>query len=120
MPTLRAVCVGYLTVERNPIKQYFTRRAIIIGGPALADDATDEEVVALLEAVKTKTRHLQSLNSDLHETTHQSASQKHAALTKKRYTLKKICGRSELRFRSPISRWLGRRLRIRGTKGKIS
>jgi len=100
---LRAVCVGYVTKEKNPIKQFFTRRAIVIGGPALADDATDEEVNALLEAVKTKTRHLQSLNSDLHETTHQSAcmqafrqpedlshiaveqqdaSQKHAALTK--------------------------------------
>lgn len=51
---LRGVCVGYVTVEKNPIKQYFTRRAIIIGGPALADDATDEEVVALLEAVKEK------------------------------------------------------------------
>ena len=33
---LRAVCVGYITVEQNPIKQFFTRRAIIIGGPALA------------------------------------------------------------------------------------
>lgn len=103
LQTLRAVCIGYVTVEKNPIKQFFTRRAIVIGGPALADDATDEEVNALLEAVKTKTRHLQSLNSDLHETTHQSAcmqafrqpedlshiaveqqdaSQKHAALTK--------------------------------------
>lgn len=101
--TLRGVCVGYVTVEKNPVKQFFTRRAIILGGPALADDATDEEVVALLEAVKTKTRHLQSLYSDLHETTHQSAcmqafrqsedlsliaveqqdaSQKHVALTK--------------------------------------
>lgn len=100
---LRGVCVGYVTKEKNAIKQYFTRRAIIIGGPALADDATDEEITALLEAVKTKTRHLQSLYSDLHETTHQSAcmqafrqsedlslvaveqqdaSQKHAALTK--------------------------------------
>lgn len=100
---LRGVCVGYITVEPNPIKQFLTRRAIILGGPALADDVTDEEVVALLEAVKTKTRHLQSLYSDLHETTHQSAcmqafrqsedlsliaveqqdaSQKHAALTK--------------------------------------
>jgi len=49
---LRAVCVGYVTVERNPIKQYFTRRAIVIGGPALADDATDEEVMALMNAVK--------------------------------------------------------------------
>ena len=103
LQTLRAVCVGYVTVEKNPIKQFFTRRAIILGGPALADDATDEEVMALLEAVKTKTRHPQSLYSDLHETTHQSAcmqafrqsedlsliaveqqdaSQKHAALTK--------------------------------------
>ena len=50
------MCVGYVTVEKNLIKQYFTRRAIIIGGPALADDATDEEVAVLLEAVKTKTR----------------------------------------------------------------
>ena len=100
---LRGVCVGYVTKEKNAIKQYFTRRAIIIGGPALADDATDEEITALLEAVKTKTRHPQSLYSDLHETTRQSAcmqafrqsedlsliaveqqdaSQKHAALTK--------------------------------------
>ena len=52
LQTLRAVCVGYVTLERNPIKQYFTRRAIINGGPALADDATDEEVTTLLEAVK--------------------------------------------------------------------
>ena len=101
--TLRGVCVGYVTKEKNAIKQYFTRRSIIIGGPVLADDATDEEVTALLEAVKTKTRHPQSLYNDLHETTHQSAcmqafrqsedlsliaveqqdaSQKHAALTK--------------------------------------
>lgn len=50
--TLRGVCVGYVTVERNPIKQYFTRRAIIIGGPCLADDCTAEEVDALMNAVK--------------------------------------------------------------------
>ncbi|MBR1877814.1 MAG: peptidoglycan bridge formation glycyltransferase FemA/FemB family protein [Paludibacteraceae bacterium] len=49
---LRGVCVGYVTVEKNPIKQFFTRRAIIIGGPALADDATEEEVTALMTAVK--------------------------------------------------------------------
>lgn len=52
--TLRALCCGYVTVEKNSIKQFFTRRAIIIGGPALADDATEEEVTALLEAVKKK------------------------------------------------------------------
>ena len=49
---LRGVCVGYVTVEKNPLKQFVTRRAIIIGGPALADDATDEEVEALMKAVK--------------------------------------------------------------------
>ena len=49
---LRGVCVGYVTKEKNAIKQYFTRRAIIIGGPALADDASSEEVEALLCALK--------------------------------------------------------------------
>lgn len=49
---LRAICVGYVTVERNPIKQYFTRRAIIIGGPALADDASSEEVELLMNGLK--------------------------------------------------------------------
>lgn len=48
---LRGVCVGYVTVERNPIKQYFTRRAIIIGGPCLADDFTSNEVEILMNAV---------------------------------------------------------------------
>ncbi len=50
--TLRGVCCGYVTKEKNPLKQYFTRRAIIIGGPALADDCTDEEVEALMKAVR--------------------------------------------------------------------
>ena len=49
---LRAVCVGYVTKENNPIKQYLTCRAIIIGGPLLAVDATDEEVAELLQAIK--------------------------------------------------------------------
>ena len=49
---LRAICVGYVTVEKNPIKQFFTMRAIIIGGPALADDASSEEVSELLEAIR--------------------------------------------------------------------
>ena len=50
--TLRGVCVGYVTVEKNPIRQFFTRRAIIIGGPALVDDCTDEEVNELMKAVR--------------------------------------------------------------------
>ena len=49
---LRGVCVGYVTVEKNVVKQWLTRRAIIIGGPALADDASSEEVEALMKAVK--------------------------------------------------------------------
>jgi len=49
---LRAVCVGYVTVERNPIKQYFTRRAIVIGGPVIVNDATSEEVETLMMAVR--------------------------------------------------------------------
>ena len=50
--TLRGVCVGYVTKDKNPIKQFFTRRAIIIGGPALADDCTEDEVEALMKAVR--------------------------------------------------------------------
>lgn len=56
LQTLRGVCVGYVTVEKNPIKQFFTRRGIIIGGPCLADDATEEEVEALMSAVREQLR----------------------------------------------------------------
>ena len=49
---LVGVIVGYITRERNAIKQYFTRRAIIIGGPVIDEDATAEEIAALLNAVK--------------------------------------------------------------------
>lgn len=49
---LRAVCVGYITRETNRLRDYFTRRAIIIGGPCLADDCTDEEVGLLMRAVR--------------------------------------------------------------------
>ena len=49
---LVGVVVGYITHERNPIKQYFTRRAIIYGGPLLAEDISATALAALLEAVK--------------------------------------------------------------------
>lgn len=49
---LRAVCVGYVTVEKSAIKQALTRRAIIIGGPALADNCTEAEVTELMCAVR--------------------------------------------------------------------
>lgn len=51
-PTLKGVIVGYITRERNVLKQFFTRRAVIIGGPLLAEDAAAEEIAALLNAVK--------------------------------------------------------------------
>lgn len=49
---LRGVCVGYVTVEKSGVKQFFTRRAIIIGGPAFADDCSDDEAYALMQAVR--------------------------------------------------------------------
>ena len=49
---LTGVIVGYITRERNAIKQYFTRRAIIIGGPLLDEHISDEALSALLSAVK--------------------------------------------------------------------
>lgn len=51
-PQLRAVCMGYVTVEKSALKQMMTRRAIIIGGPCLAEDSSDEEVVELMSAVR--------------------------------------------------------------------
>ena len=49
---LAGLCVGYVTKEKNPIKQFFTRRAIITGGPMIANDATSEEVETLMKAVR--------------------------------------------------------------------
>ena len=49
---LCAVCVGYVTKEPNPIKQFFTRRAIIIGGVAVAANGAKEDVVILLNYVR--------------------------------------------------------------------
>lgn len=58
--TLRGVCVGYVTKEKSRLRQFFTRRAIILGGPCLAEDATDEEVTALLSTLNAQ---LSTLNS---------------------------------------------------------
>lgn len=49
---LRAVCVGYITVEKSPLKQFLTRRAIIVGGPCIADDCINEEVSLLLSTLR--------------------------------------------------------------------
>lgn len=50
--SLRAVCVGYVTVEKSALKQWLTRRAIVIGGPCLADDCSNEEVSLLLSTLQ--------------------------------------------------------------------
>lgn len=49
---LCAVCVGYVTKEPNPIKQFFTRRAIIIGGVAVVANGAKEDTVILLNYVR--------------------------------------------------------------------
>lgn len=51
---LKGIIVGYITREQNAIKQHFTRRVIIIGGPALRDDICDKAVTALLQLAKTE------------------------------------------------------------------
>ena len=49
---LCAVCVGYVTKEPNPIKQFFTRRAIIMGGVVVAANCAKEDIVILLNYVR--------------------------------------------------------------------
>ena len=51
-PSLKGVCVGYITKETNTIKQYLTCRAIIIGGPLLAEDISNEALSMLLTSLK--------------------------------------------------------------------
>ena len=63
--TLRGVCVGYVTKEKSRLRQFFTRRAIILGGPCLAEDATDEEVTALLSTLNAQLSTLNSQHSTL-------------------------------------------------------
>ena len=48
---LVGVIVGYITKEKNPIKQFFTRRAIIYGGPLLSEDISETALAELLNAV---------------------------------------------------------------------
>lgn len=49
---LCAVCVGYVTKEPKPIKQFFTLRAIIIGGVVVAANCAKEDIVILLNYVR--------------------------------------------------------------------
>lgn len=53
---LTGVIVGYTTQEKNPIKQYFTCRSIIIGGPLLDEHISNDALRALLLAAKRVTK----------------------------------------------------------------
>ncbi|MBO4621982.1 MAG: GNAT family N-acetyltransferase [Paludibacteraceae bacterium] len=54
---LQCLCMGYVTREHNPLKQFFTRRAIIIGGPLIAPTATNEHVFTMMQEVRDRLKH---------------------------------------------------------------
>ncbi len=47
-----AILQGYVQKDGGRLKRFFSRRAIVNGGPFIADDATDQDVNALLEKCK--------------------------------------------------------------------
>jgi len=49
---LTGIIVGYVTQEKSRLKQFFTRRAIIIGGPLLDAEISSEALSALLHMVR--------------------------------------------------------------------
>lgn len=49
--SLRGVVLGYIPKDAGTIKNFFSRRAIIHGGVLLANNAKDEELALLLEAL---------------------------------------------------------------------
>ena len=49
---LVGLVVGYTTTEKCKFKQHFTARSIIVGGPLIADNISNEALTALLKAVK--------------------------------------------------------------------
>lgn len=48
--------MGYVQREQGWLKGWFSRRAIILGGPVIGDNATDEEVEELLNKLKNVTK----------------------------------------------------------------
>ena len=47
-----AILQGYVQKDGGRLKRFFSRRAIVNGGPYIADDATEQDVKALLEKSK--------------------------------------------------------------------
>ena len=44
--------VGYITIEKCKFKQHFTARSIIVGGPLIADNISNEALATLLKAIR--------------------------------------------------------------------
>ena len=53
---LKGLIVGYIQKDGDKLKQFFSRRAIILGGPLLAADISDVELMAMLDALKKNLR----------------------------------------------------------------
>lgn len=51
---LKGVVVGYIQKDGGKIKRFFSRRAIILGGPLLADDIEKDGLSLLLNTVKSR------------------------------------------------------------------
>ncbi len=49
---LKGLAVGYIQKDGGKVKQFFSKRAIILGGPLLAEDIAEEELRTLLKALK--------------------------------------------------------------------
>lgn len=49
---LRGLVVGYIQQDGGRMKRFFSRRAIVTGGPLLAEEISDDELSALLQALK--------------------------------------------------------------------
>ena len=49
---LKGVVVGYVQKEGGRLQQFLSRRAVVFGGPLLAEDIVEEDLVELLTALK--------------------------------------------------------------------
>lgn len=54
---LKGLVVGYVQQDGGRLKRFFSRRAIVYGGPLLAENIADEELETLLHALKEKMKH---------------------------------------------------------------
>lgn len=48
---IKGVVVGYIQKDGGRIKRFFSKRAVVLGGPLLADDIKEEELVLCLRAL---------------------------------------------------------------------